>query len=278
MPASIPAVAWAVVADECPADTTVPRAASAATTSRARGSSGASVTSATPPAADQPSASTSAGSGRARCSVRWAPRRSGDRNGPSRCRPRGVAQRARSIPAAVRPAGRPGPGPDLGGPVTMVGSQAVTPTGAAAPPPPTGARARPTGRCPRHRCTAGRRGRAPPAGRRRRSWPHRPGPGHTAAGVPAAGGTWSLADVPTTERSAPAPTVPCSLRPPGPPGLLLVPTSATPLTMRPPAILTSAITDRAGASTVPPVMTNAPSAGTVRGQRLRRRAHSCSGP
>ena len=76
---------------------------------------------------------------------RWAPRRSGARNGPSRWRPSGVASGTRGQRrAAARPPGRPGPGRGRrGGPVTIVGSQAVTPVaGQQRPPGPTGARAR----------------------------------------------------------------------------------------------------------------------------------------
>ena len=73
----------------CPSDTITPRATSASSTSRAPGRSGASVTTATPRSATSPrwrpaSAGRSSASG-------WAPRLSGERNGPSRCRPIGTA-------------------------------------------------------------------------------------------------------------------------------------------------------------------------------------------
>ena len=129
-PASTAATAWAWVAGVCPSETTTPRATSASTTSRAPGTSGARVTTATPRSRDQPSIAASEGgrSSAAGC----APRFSSDRNGPSRCSPSGTAPRHPSGGPAARASMARSTMPS--GVVTIVGSHAVTPNrGSAAP-------------------------------------------------------------------------------------------------------------------------------------------------
>ena len=84
-PAATAASISALVASVCPAATTTPRSTSAAITSAAPGSSGASVTRATPAAADQPSITCGDGGRRSRSA--WAPRRAGFSIGPSRWSP-----------------------------------------------------------------------------------------------------------------------------------------------------------------------------------------------
>ena len=86
------------------------------------------------------------------------------------------------------------------------------------------------------------------------------GPGTPpAAGVraPATGSASSWTGASTTERSAPAPTVPFSMRPSGPScSCPVVPTTARTLTMRLSATNTSDRTGPPGARTVPPVTRN----------------------
>ena len=108
------------------------------------------------PSAAQPSAADQRRPTAARrCAGSWAPRRSGARNGPSRCRPSGARPAAGSSKAAQR---RHAPGARAdGGAVTTVGSQDVTPhRGQRGRHLATAARARTSGRRRPRRCTAGR--------------------------------------------------------------------------------------------------------------------------
>ncbi len=123
IPAVRPAANSVAVQSVCPADTTMPSAASLAVKSKAPGSSGAKVTIATPLLRVH-EATWSAGGNPIRFGL-WAPGRTGEMIGPSKCRPSAVAD-----PSAVSSAGRSPrspPGVAASVLVTTVGQKAATP-------------------------------------------------------------------------------------------------------------------------------------------------------
>ena len=171
-PASMAARVTSAVASVCPTATVTPARLAASISRVAPGSSGARVMIRRWPRAAACRRSKAAISGAIMCRRSWAPRRAGERNGPSRCRPATTPASARSASRAARASS------SASGAVTRLASTVVLPraqwNAAAfrassavpsvndAPPPPWTCRSTNPGRthCPR-RSTAGGSGASP---------------------------------------------------------------------------------------------------------------------